>query len=81
VLGQVGSPPDLAVVVRRVADGLPVQEVARGLGLELAGEYADEPAVRTALLTGDPRGLVHGTELGALCHRLLDRPATWARAS
>ncbi|MFL6127663.1 MAG: septum site-determining protein Ssd [Mycobacteriales bacterium] len=75
------SPPGLAVVVRRVGDGLPAHEVARGLGMDLAGDYGDETAVRAALLNGDPRGLVHGTELGALSHRLLDRPGAWARAS
>jgi secretion/DNA translocation related CpaE-like protein len=71
----------LGLVVRKVPNGLPVREVVRGTGIDLAGDYADEPGVRAALLTGDPRGLVRGTELGALCHRLLDRPATTARAA
>lgn len=75
------SLPDLAVVVRRVSDGLPPQEVARGLGVDLVGDYGDEPAVRTALLSGAPRDLLRGTDLGELCHRLLGRPGAWARAS
>jgi secretion/DNA translocation related CpaE-like protein len=76
------SPPaDVRVVVRGVADGLPPHEVARGLGLSLAGDYCEEPAVCAALLNGDPRDLVRGTELGALCRRILDRSASQLRAS
>lgn len=74
-------PPDVRAVVRGVADGLPPHEVARGLGLSLAGDYSEEPAICAALLNGDPRDLVRGTELGALCRRILDRSASQLRAS
>lgn len=72
---------EVRAVVRSVADGLPPHEVAHGLGLSLAGEYREEPAVRAALLNGDPRYLIRGTQLGALCHRILDRSAPQLRAS
>lgn len=77
----VSSAPGLWLVVRRVAAGLPPHEVARGLDLPLAGDYGEEPAVRAALLNGDPLELVRGTELGAFCHRILDGNAARARAS
>lgn len=64
--------PAHRVVVRRVSDGVPAEEVARGLGLRFAGEVDDEPDVRAALLAGRPEGLVQGTTLGELCHGLLD---------
>lgn len=64
--------PPLRAVVRTVPGGLPAPEVGRAVGVPLAGVLPDEPAVRAALLTGDARGLIRGTELGALCRQLLD---------
>ncbi len=75
------SQASLRVVVRRTSEGLPPHQVAGSLDAELAGDYGDEPSVRAALLNGDPRGLVHHTELGSLCHRLLDGSALRAEAS
>lgn len=69
------------LVVRRTTEGLPPHQVARGVSLELAGDYGDEPSVRGALLSGDPRGLVHRTELGGLCRQILDGSALRAVAS
>lgn len=71
----------LRVVVRRTAEGLPPQHVARSVDADLAGDYGDEPSVRGALLSGDPRGLVHHTELGTLCRRILDGSVLQAAAS
>ncbi len=82
LIGRLGRPaPPLRVVVRRGPEGLPPPEVARCLGAELAGDYGDEPSVRAALLSGEPRGIVLDTELGALCRRILDGSAAWAEAS
>jgi secretion/DNA translocation related CpaE-like protein len=82
LLGRLGDlPTGLRVAVRRVPQGLPPDEVARALHADLVGDYADEPAVRAALLSGEPRGLVRDTELAALCHRILDGSAEWAEAS
>jgi len=73
--------PDPRIVVRKVPGGVPAEEVARGLGLRLAGRVDDEPEVRAALLAGRPEGLVQGTALGELCDRLLDDPVTAGRAA
>ena len=82
LLGRLPQPSTrVRVVVRRTTEGLPPHQVARSVGLELAGDYGDEPSVRGALLSGDPRGLVHHTELGALCRRVLDGSALRAVAS
>jgi secretion/DNA translocation related CpaE-like protein len=72
-LGRLPAP--LRVVVRRTPEGLPPRQVAHGLGADLAGDYGDEPSVRAALVSGDPRGLVRHTDLGALCRRILDGSA------
>jgi secretion/DNA translocation related CpaE-like protein len=82
LLGRLGDLPSrLRVAVRRVPQGLPPHEVARALRADFVGDYADEPAVRAALLSGEPRGLVRDTDLAALCHRILDGSAEWAVAS
>jgi secretion/DNA translocation related CpaE-like protein len=73
--------PDHRVVVRRVSGGVPAEEVARALGLRLAGQLDDEPEVRAALLAGRPEGLVHGSALGELCNRLLDDSVSTGRAA
>jgi secretion/DNA translocation related CpaE-like protein len=73
--------PPLGLVVRKVPNGLPVGDVVRATGIDLIGDYVDEPEAQAALLTGDPRGLVSGTKLGLLCQRILDRPAMTARAA
>ena len=74
--------PEPQVVVRSVSGGgVPVEEVARGLGLRLAGALGDEQDVRAALLAGRPDGLVHGTALAELCRRLLDDTVTARRAA
>lgn len=73
--------PEHRIVVRKVPRGVPALEVARGLGLRLAGEVDDEPEVRAALLAGRPEDLVRGTALGQLCHRLLDDPITAGRVA
>jgi secretion/DNA translocation related CpaE-like protein len=82
LVGRLGTAAaSLRVVVRRVPDGLPPREVARGLGADLVGDYVEEPSVRAALLNGVPRDLTRGTELGALCDRILDGPARREEAS
>jgi secretion/DNA translocation related CpaE-like protein len=67
--------PAPRAVVRRVPDGLPTREVVRGVELAAAGELADEPEVRTALLTGTAADLLRGDALAALCADLLGSPA------
>lgn len=82
VIHRIGTVrPALRMVVRTVPGGLPPHEVARGLGLPLAGALGDEPAVRAALMTGEPRDLVRGTALAELCGRILDELATAGRAA
>lgn len=73
--------PPVRVVVRTLPHGLPPHEVVRGLGLPLGGELADEPEVRSAMLTGEARDLIRGTALGALCRRLLDGAVPGRRAA
>ena len=63
--------PTPRVVVRAVAGALPGGEVARALGLSLAGELPDEVTVRAAIQTGDPAALLRGTKLAALCDAIL----------
>jgi hypothetical protein len=66
------APATLQAVVRMVPGALPAREVIRGVGLPLAGELADEVAVREALQVGDAAGLVRDTDLAELCGTLLD---------
>ena len=62
-------------LVRKVAAGVPPQEVARGLGMPLAGELDAEQAVRAAALCGRPAAMVRGTALAEVCRHLLDELA------
>lgn len=63
--------PTPRVVVRAVPGALPSGEVARALGLPLAGELPDEVTVRVAIQTGDPAALLRGTKLAAVCDGIL----------
>jgi secretion/DNA translocation related CpaE-like protein len=64
---------DLRLVVRGPApDRLAASEVARSLGLPLAGEMRAEPGLALALERGQPPGRRSRSPLGALCERLLD---------
>jgi secretion/DNA translocation related CpaE-like protein len=73
-LGSLGPRP--RVIVRVVPGALPSEEVARGVGLPLAGELPDEVAVRAAVQAGDSTALLRTTELAALCDKILLAPAT-----
>jgi secretion/DNA translocation related CpaE-like protein len=74
-------PASVRGVVRTTRGGVPADEVARSLGVPLAGELEAETAVRSAMLAGRPADLVAGTSLGALCQRLLTAPAAAGRAA
>ena len=63
--------PGPKVIVRAVPGALPTEEVARGLGLPLAGELPDEITVRAAIQTGEPAALLRNTGLAALCETIL----------
>ena len=62
------------LIVRSVPGGVLENEVVRVLGVPSAGMVDEEPAVRTALLTGAPGALASGTALAGLCGRILDAP-------
>ena len=78
-LGRAGPMP--RAIVRTVPSGLPVREVVRALDLPGVGVLADEPLVRTALLTGDAGDLLRNPGLAALCGQLLDGTATLRSAA
>jgi secretion/DNA translocation related CpaE-like protein len=73
--------PTPRVVARTVPGALPSGEVARGLGLSLAGELPDEVTVRAAIQTGEPAALLRGTKFAALCEAILVHPAAMAIAA
>jgi secretion/DNA translocation related CpaE-like protein len=63
--------PGPRVLVRAVPGALPSEEIARGLGLPLAGELPDEVTVRAAIQAGEPTALLRNTELAALCETII----------
>ena len=67
LIGRLGRPaPPLRVVVRRGRGGTAATRGgSRRWEPTLAGDYGDEPAVRAALLSGDPRGIVRGHRAGS----------------
>jgi secretion/DNA translocation related CpaE-like protein len=73
--------PTPRVVVRALPGALPSDDVARGLGLSLAGELPDEVTVRVAVQTGQPAALLRGTRLAALCAAILVVPTTIGMAA
>ncbi|WP_228080951.1 septum site-determining protein Ssd [Streptomyces profundus] len=75
VVGAAGAlVRDLRVVARRrPADGLPGSELAKLLGLPLAGEVPDERGLATAAEMGEPPGANPRGALAMFCSGLLDR--------
>ncbi|MGC9668203.1 septum site-determining protein Ssd [Planosporangium sp. 12N6] len=68
----VGHTSDLSVVVRGPAPGrLKAQEIARALGLPLAGMLRTEPELARALERGQPPAGTGKGPLAALCRRVL----------
>jgi secretion/DNA translocation related CpaE-like protein len=74
VLRRMGAGVRRRLIVRSVPGGVLEDEVVRVLGVTSAGMVDEEPAVRTALLTGAPGALASGTALARLCGRILDAP-------
>jgi len=63
---------DLRVVVRGPGpSGLAGTEIARALGLPLAGVLRPEPGLDAALERGEPPGRKQRSPLGVLCDALL----------
>ncbi|MDT0317944.1 septum site-determining protein Ssd [Streptomyces millisiae] len=71
---------DLRVVARASAAGLPGAELARLLGLPLAGELPDEPGLRAAAESGEPPGADAKGVLARFSAALLDRALPSAEA-
>jgi len=75
VLRRIGAAVGrVRLIVRSIPGGVLEDEVVRVLGVPSAGMVEEEPAVRTALLTGVPGALASGTALARLCGRILDEP-------
>jgi secretion/DNA translocation related CpaE-like protein len=72
--------PEPRVVVRTVPGGLTPVDVARAVGLPLAGVLEDDPAIRVAAAVGAASDLVQVAPLAQLCAGLLAGP-TAARAA
>jgi secretion/DNA translocation related CpaE-like protein len=73
---------DLRVVARGVgADGLAAEELARLLGLRLAGELPEEPGLSAAADRGEPPGTDARGMLARFCASLLERALPTAEAA
>ncbi|WP_078900535.1 septum site-determining protein Ssd [Streptomyces sp. SBT349] len=72
---------DLRVVARTAGGGLAGAELARLLGLPLAGELPDEPGLSAAADAGEPPGGNAKGVLARFCSTLLDRALPTAEAA
>jgi secretion/DNA translocation related CpaE-like protein len=72
--------PDISVVVRGPAPSdLTAADVARALGLPLAGALRPEPGLARGLEHGDPPASAGRGPLAALCRHILSEPGRTAR--
>ena len=73
--GLATAPVEPRLVVRTVPHGVATEDVARALGLPLAGVFEEDPGVRVAAAIGAAHDLLQVTSVAEVCVDLLADPS------